>query len=106
MATKQLKFTPIKLNNDGNKRGTKSANDLVETLTENWNQMRKSYNEKDAGEKEEMLDFFNSAIDNLGEILFGDDSESAELADFVNSLDDGKCDIFVTTVNDGCIIEG
>ena len=57
MATKQLKFTPIKLNNDGNKRGTKSANDLVETLTENWNQMRKSYNEKDAGEKEGKEEF-------------------------------------------------
>ena len=102
---KQLKFTPIKLMNNGTVRGTQAANDLVDTLKENWDQMRKAYNEKDDAEREEMLDYFNSALDNFGEILFGADSESDELADFVNALADEKCDKFVATVNEGCLIE-
>ena len=72
---KQLKFTPIKLMNNGTVRGTQAANDLVETLKENWDQMRKAYDEKDDAEKEEILDYFNSALDNFGELLFGADSE-------------------------------
>ena len=67
--------------------------------------MRKAYNEKDDEEKEEMLNYFNSALDNFGETLFGDDSESNELATFVNALSDDQCGIFVTTVNEGCILE-
>ena len=67
--------------------------------------MRKQYTDKPAAEREEMLDYFNSALDNFGEILFGADSESDELADFVNALADDKCDKFVATVNEGCLIE-
>ena len=67
--------------------------------------MRFLYNKRDDGEKQEMKDYFNSALDNFGEILFGADSESDELADFVNALADEKCDKFVATVNEGCLIE-
>ena len=101
---KQLKFNPIKITGNG-VRGTQASQDLLETLKENWEQMRKAYNEKDDGEKEEMLNYFNSAIENFGETLFGDDSESNELGDFVNALTDAQCDTFVTTVNEGCILE-
>ena len=52
-----------------------------------------------------MLEYFNSAIDNLGETLFGADSESGELSDFANALDDKQCDVFVTTVKEGCILD-
>ena len=52
-----------------------------------------------------LIDFFNSAIDNLGETLFGADSESGELSDFANALDDKQCDVFVTTLKEGCILD-
>ena len=100
----QLKFTPIKIS-VGKERGTKASGDLVEALQANWDHMRKQFNEKEAAEQEEMLEYFNSAIDNLGETLFGADSESGELSDFANALDDKQCDVFVTTVKEGCILD-
>ena len=51
------------------------------------------------------MNYFNSQLDNLGETLFGDESESDEIAVFVNSLDDGSCGIFVKAINEGCLIE-
>ena len=52
-----------------------------------------------------MMNYFNSAIENLGDILFGDDSESHELKTFVDALDDNKCNEFVTAVKEGMILE-
>ena len=52
-----------------------------------------------------MLDYFNSAIDNLGEAIFNEDSKSEELGDFINSLTDANCYIFKETVSEGFSVE-
>ena len=44
-----------------------------------------------------MLDYFNYAIENFGEVIFKKDSESQEIRDFVNSLTDANCDVFTET---------
>ena len=44
-----------------------------------------------------MFDYFNSAIENLGDVIFDEDSKSEELGIFINSLDDAKCDVFTET---------
>ena len=53
-----------------------------------------------------MLDHFNSAIDNLGNVLFGEESEAGELKTLVNALSDEKCDQFVVAVKEAMILEG
>ena len=53
--------------------------DLFEILQENWEQRRKAYNEKETGEQEEILDYFDGALEKLGEVLFGEDSELNDL---------------------------
>ena len=45
-----------------------------------------------------MLDFFNSAIDNLGDVIFDEDSKSEGLGDFFNGFDEATCDVFKETV--------
>ena len=50
--------------------------------------MRFLYNKRDDGEKQEMKDYFNSALDNFGEILFVEENDLVELMEFVKSLDD------------------
>ena len=60
-------------------RGTAASNDLVEAFTENWDHVKQSYNSKSDEEKEELMDFFNTTIENLGSILFGDDTDAVEL---------------------------
>ena len=52
-----------------------------------------------------MLDYFNYAIENFGEAIFNEDSKSEEIRDFVNSLDDAKCDVFTETARQGFSIQ-
>ena len=99
------KAVDIKLMKNRTVRGTQAANDLVKTLKENWDQMRKAYDEQDDAEKEEILDYFNSTLDNFGELLFGADSEKDDLEPFVNVLADEECDKFVHSVNEGCFLQ-
>ena len=61
---------------------------MVEIFRDNFDRMRSLYSKREDGEKEEMKDFFNSALDNFGDILFGEDSDPLQLSNFVKSLDD------------------
>ena len=50
------------------------------------------------------MDFFNTTIQNLGTILFGDDSEADELQKLVNALSDKDCEKFEKAVDDAMIL--
>ena len=99
-----IKFTKMKLKLPG-ARGTKQSADIVEALQENWTHVKEKYRSMKADEQEELMDHFNSAIDNLGDILFGEDSEADELKTLVDALSDEKCKEFVTAVKEGMILE-
>ena len=74
-------------------------------MQENWTQVKEKYKSLKADEKDEMMNYFNSAIENLGDILFGDDSEASELKTLVEALSDEKCNEFVNAVKEGMILE-
>jgi len=56
-------------------------------------------------EKDELLNFFNSSMENLGEVLFGEHSTAEDLPQYVANLDDEKQDKFVETVNEAMFFE-
>ena len=56
-------------------------------LCDNWDQLQDNYQSQTETEKEDMLEYFNSAIENLGDTLFGDDAEVEAFKDFVTGLE-------------------
>ena len=52
-----------------------------------------------------MLEYFNSAIENLGEAIFGEDEKSEDLGGLVYGFDDEDCDVFKKTICEGFEIE-
>ena len=77
---------------------------MVEALSSNWPQIKDKYNEKSEEEKDEMMDYFNSQIENLGSTLFGEDTEATELETLVNALSDADCEKFEETVKEGMVL--
>ena len=59
-------------------RGTEQATEMVEIMTENWDQLQEAFKGYSDDEKEELMDHFNCAIDSLGDALFGDDSNISD----------------------------
>ena len=62
--------------------------------------MKEKHNASSEEEREEMMDFFNSNLENLGDTLFGEDSTPEDLATYVDGLDDTKSEQFVNAVNE------
>ena len=52
-----------------------------------------------------MKDFFNSTMENLGDMLFGEDSTADDLLPYVAGLDDAQQDQFVEAVNEALLFE-
>ena len=48
-----------------------------------------------------MLDYFNSAIENLGDAIFEEDQKSEDLGNFVSGLEDEEDDLFKKTIREG-----
>ena len=72
----------------GGARGTEQANEVCEMLSENWQQFRDKYNALVQEEQDEMLEHFEGIMDNLGDILFGEDSNDEDVKRFVLSQSD------------------
>ena len=56
-------------------RGTEQAEQMVELMCETWDLIQSKFAEQTESEKEEMLELFNSKVEDLGDSLFGDDSD-------------------------------
>ena len=52
-----------------------------------------------------MLEYFNNAIENLGDTLFGEDCEVEAFKDFVTGLEKGQQAKFMTAIEEGLAIE-
>ena len=102
MALKKLK---ISLKKKIGARGTESAEEMLELLNDNWEQVQERYNACSESEKEEMLEHFNSSQENLGEALFGADAQIEELQNYVNGLEEADKRVFCQLVNDVLQIE-
>ena len=51
------------------------------------------------------MDYLNSAMENLGDMLFGEDATSDDLVPYVTALNDEQQDLFVATINETLIVE-
>ena len=67
--------------------------------------LQEKYNDQTEAEKEEMTDHFNSAIENLGDTLFGDEPNIDDFRQFVQGLKDEEEEDFMTAVRDALLIE-
>ena len=76
----------IKAKDTKEARGTKKASEMVELMADNWEQLQEKFNSQTEAEKEEMMDHFNSTIENLGDTLFGDDAGIDDFRQFVGGF--------------------
>ena len=77
MPFQQLRITLTKEKIDEAKaRGTEQAPEMLELMIENWDQIQEKFESQTETEKEDMMDHFNSRIENLGDTLFGEGSNS------------------------------
>ena len=85
MAIKRL---VIKLKGAHGARGTEAADELVDMLKENWEQIQTKYNELTETEKNKMLEHFNSSFENIGDMLFGEEADFIYVDEYINCLDE------------------
>ena len=74
----------------GGARGTEAANEVCDMLSENWSQFREQFLALGPEDQDEMLEHFESVIENLGDILFGEDSNEEDLRRFVMARSDAQ----------------
>ena len=86
-------------------RGTEQASEMVELMSENWEQLQEKFRGQTEAEKGDMMDHFNSTIENLGDTLFGDDSNINDFKQFVSGLEDEEEQDFMTAIKEALLIE-
>ena len=69
-------------------RGTEQASEMVELMIDNWDQLQSKFNDYSESDKDDLMDHFNCAINNLGESLFGDDANPEDFKQFMDGLED------------------
>ena len=60
-------------------RGTEAANELVNMLTENWEQLQDAFNGKSEEEQEALMTHFESINEDLGDCLFGSSANPEDI---------------------------
>ena len=80
---------------------------MLNTLRGNFDQIREKFMERPEDEREEMMDYLNSAMENLGDLLFSDDATIDDLDPYASALsnDQQAVDLFVETINGVLIVE-
>ena len=76
----------LKPKGDRGSRGTEAAKEMLELMTDNWDQLQDKFNSQTENEQIEMLEHFNETIDGLGDTLFGDDCNIEDFTAFINGL--------------------
>merc|ERR1712117_305934 len=71
-------------------RGTEQADELIEMLNENWDQVQEHFNKKTEEQQEELLAHFESVDVDLGDCLFGDSASPEDVAKFINGKPDDE----------------
>ena len=61
---------------------------MLELMVENWDQLQEKFADYSESEKEEMIDHFNNTIENLGDMLFGDDANVDDFEQLVSSFEE------------------
>ena len=86
-------------------RGTEKANEMVELMVDNWDQLQDKFNDYSEAEKDEMMDHFNCCINNLGDSLFGDEANPEDFKQFIDGLEDEQEVDFLESVREALLID-
>ena len=81
-------------------RGTEQANELIEMLNENWDQVQGLFNNKNEQQQEELLAHFESVNVDLGDCLFGESASAEDVSKFINGKPDEEQDMIAAAIND------
>ena len=66
-------------------RGTGKAKEIIEVLTEYWDEFQGSYKAMNEDEQEEILQYFESIDENYADVLFGENAEPQDVYRYVMS---------------------
>ena len=102
MAIKKL---VIKLRGTHGARGTQAADEVMDMLKENWDEIQDKFNALTESEKNDMLEHFNADFENVGDTLFGAEAQIEALTEYVNGLDEEFKTKFCECVHDALQIE-
>ena len=81
-------------------RGTEQANELIEMLNENWDQVQDLFNNKTEEQQEELLAHFESVNVDLGDCLFGESASAEDVSKFINGKPDEEQDAIAAAINE------
>ena len=81
-------------------RGTEQANELIDMLSENWQQVQDLFNSKNEEQQEELLAHFESVNPDLGDCLFGEEASAEDVSKFINGKPDEEQDVIAAAIND------
>ena len=73
-------------------RGTEQADQLIDLLSENWQQIQDSFKAKSEDEQEALLAHFESINEDLGDCLFGDSASAEDVKKFVEGKPEAQQD--------------
>ena len=94
-----IKKLRIKCNAKG-QRGTEGAPELLDMVNENWSQIKENFKASSEEEQEGLLEHFNSAQDEMGDMLFGDDADYEDFKNKFNALSDEQQAAMITLINE------
>ena len=85
MPIKEKLVLTVKNRKDPGNDITAIANELIDVLTETWEEFRKKFGELPEDQQDQMFDHFEDKLEYLGDILLGEDSSAEDMYRFVNS---------------------
>ena len=81
-------------------RGTGKAKEIIEVLTEYWDEFQGGFKAMNEDEQEEILLYFESIDENYSDILFGENSEPEDVKRYVMARTDAAQTQFVLAMHD------
>ena len=55
-------------------RGTEKATEMIDLMKENWGPIQENFNLRSEDERLELIDHFNNKVEDLGEMLLGENA--------------------------------
>ena len=86
-------------------RGTEQSDQLIDMLSENWEQYQDAFKGKSEAEQEELLAHFESINEDLGDCLFGDSASAEDVKKFVDGKPEAECDRIAKAITEALEVE-
>ena len=86
-------------------RGTEQSDQLVDMLSENWEQYQEAFKGRSEAEQEELLSHFESINEDLGDCLFGEDASAEDVKKFIQGKPDAEQETISASIQDALAVE-